>query len=205
MTNKAKLGNIKYVDINNDSVLDGKDVVLLADGTPKWSFGFNNTFKYKGFDLTIYIYGLIGRKVQNGYSSFLNPTALADNIYPSNAITDIKNVWSGDNPKGIYPGLSDNSNPYNGSNPTSNPYPYNTISNDFWLMDGSFACIKNITLGYTLPGSLVKKLSINSVRIYVDIQNLYVLTKYKGIDPETSDVNPYPQAISTTFGLNLSF
>jgi TonB-dependent starch-binding outer membrane protein SusC len=205
MTNRPSFGNIKYVDQNKDGKLDAKDVVLLADGTPKWSFGFDNKFKYKGFDLDIYIYGLLGRTISNGYRNFLSPVGLADNIYPSNTITEVKDVWSSDNPEGIYPGLSNSSNPYDGSNPTHNTAPNNTIYNDFWLVNGSFARIKNITLGYTIPERLTNKLTIKSVRFFIDVQNLYVFTKYKGIDPEVSDINPYPQALSTSFGLNVTF
>lgn len=205
MTLRPTFGQIKYVDQNGDGKLDEKDVVLLADGTPKWSFGFDNKFKYKGFDLDIYIYGMLGRKVPNGYRNFLSPTGIADNIYPYNTITDIKDVYSNDNPDGIYPGYSNSGNPYDASNPTTNVAPNNTITNDFWLVNGSFARIKNITLGYTLPETLLTKLNVNSVRLYIDVQNVYVFTKYKGIDPEVSDINPYPQALSTSFGLNITF
>ncbi|MFC2138601.1 SusC/RagA family TonB-linked outer membrane protein [Bacteroidota bacterium] len=205
MSARPVFGNIKYVDQNNDGLLDENDVVLLADRTPKWSFGFNNTFNYKGFDLNIYIYGLLGRELQNGYTSFLSPVGISDAIYPSNTIIEIQDVWSSDNPEGIYPGLSESSNPYNGSNPSSNEYPYNSITNDFWLVDGSFARLKNIALGYTLPNKLINKTPISSLRVYIDLQNLYVFTKYKGIDPEISDINPYPQVFSKTFGLNITF
>lgn len=205
MGQRPLLGNIKYIDNNKDGKLDEKDVVMLADGTPKLNFGFNNTFRFMSFDLNIYMYGMLGRKNPNGYRNFLNPTGIADKIYPYNTIADIKNVWSSDNPNGIYPGLSESSNPYNGANPVSNVAPYNSIANDFWLVDGSFARIKNITFGYTLPDKLVRKLTIRTARVYIDFQNVYVLTKYKGIDPEVSDVNPYPQALSTSFGLNATF
>ncbi len=216
MSARPIFGNIKYKDVNGfdengeltgepDGKLDGADVVLLADGTPKWSFGINNTFRYMGFDFSIYIYGLLGREIPNGYRNFLSPIGISDAIYPSNTITDIKDVWSSDNLEGIYPGLSESSNPYNGANPTNNQSPYNTIYHDFWMADGSFARLKNITLGYSLPGSLINKIKINSFRIYIDLQNLYVFTKYKGIDPEVSDVNPYPQVFSTTFGVNIAF
>jgi TonB-linked SusC/RagA family outer membrane protein len=194
---QMELGNIKYVDMNNDGLLNLEDVVMLDDGIPDWTLGLNNTFRFKGFDLNVYMYGMIGRKAYNGYRNFLNPTAISDKIYPYNTITDIKDVWSADNREGIYPALSQNSNPFNGSNPTA--------TNDFWLMDASFLRIKNITVGYNLPQKLLTALHLGSVRAYIDLQNLYVFTKYKGIDPELSDVNPYPQALSTTFGVNVSF
>ncbi len=196
MTSKAQLGNIKYVDVNNDGVMDVEDVVMLDDGIPDWSLGLNNIFKYKGFDLNIYFYGLLGRKDYNGYRNFLSPTGIADGIYPYNTITEIKDVWSSDNPEGIYPGLSENSNAISGNN---------QAGNDFWLMDANFVRLKNITLGYSLPQHWLSKIYVGSVRIYADLQNLYVFTKYKGIDPELSDVNPYPQALSITFGGSVSF
>ena len=73
------------------------------------------------------------------------------------------------------------------------------------MLDGSFARIKNITIGYSLPEKWINKISMKSVRVYADFQNVYVLTKYKGIDPELSDINPYPQVFSTTFGVNVTF
>jgi len=197
MAANAQLGQIKYVDVNGDGLLNEKDVVLLDNGIPDWTLGLNNTFRFKGFDLNVYIYGMLGRKANNGYRNYLNPTAIADKIYPYNTITDIKDVWSSDNQEGIYPGISQNSNPYNGLNPAG--------TNDFWLMEASFLRVKNITLGYNLPQTLLSALRLGSVRAYVDAQNLFVFTKYKGIDPELSDVNPYPQALSLTFGLNVSF
>jgi TonB-linked SusC/RagA family outer membrane protein len=210
MTATPQLGNIKYVDINNDGLLDEKDVVMLDDGITNWSLGLNNIFRYKGFDLNIYIYGLLGRKAYNGYRTFLSPVGISDDIYPYNTITDIKDVWSSDNMEGIYPGLSESSNPFNGSNPAS--------VNDFWLMDAGFVRVKNITLGYSLPQAWLSKIRLSTVRIYADLQNLFVYTKYKGIDPELSDirpstiqgvfqsdVNPYPQALSMTIGLNVAF
>ncbi len=199
MANRSqmKLGNVKYVDVNGDGLLNAEDVVLLDDGIPDWSLGLNNTFRFNGFDLNIYMYGMLGRKAYNGYRTFLDPTAIADKIYPYNTITDIKDAWSGDNMDGIYPGLSNTSNPFSGSNPTS--------TNDFWLMNANYLRIKNVTLGYTLPQKVLSALKLKTIRIYADFQNLYVFTKYKGIDPELSDVNPYPQALSTTFGVNVSF
>jgi TonB-linked SusC/RagA family outer membrane protein len=197
MTTNAQMGNIKYVDVNKDGLLDEKDVVMLDDGIADWSLGLNNIFKYKGIDLNIYIYGLLGRKAYNGYRNFLSPTGIMDDIYPYNTITGIKDVWSSDNPEGIYPGVSESSNAYNGNNPTS--------TNDFWLMDAGFVRLKNITLGYSLPQAWLSPIRLASVRIYADVQNLYVYSKYKGIDPELSDVNPYPQALSMTFGLSVAF
>ena len=132
-------------------------------------------------------------KHSTGTAAFLNPTGISDDIYPYNTITDIKDVWSSDNPEGIYPGLSQSSNPYQRKQSGAGKPISRRI--DFWLMDAGFVRLKNITLGYSLPQAWLSKIRLSSIRIYADVQNLYVFTKYKGIDPELDDVNPYPQAL----------
>ncbi len=206
----ANLGNVKYLDLNNDGKLDSKDVVKLGNTDPKWGFGLENIFRYKKIDLNIYIYGYIKRWAYYGYNPYQvgTPTVpsntapvITANIIPpiatgtpSNTLTSIKNIWSSDNPNGTLPGIA--SDAYAGSNPAQ--------ITDFDLQDASFARIKNITLGYTLSLNRIKKY-ITSARIYIDLQNVAVLSKYKGFDPEYSNINPYPQAFITSVGINLTF
>ena len=105
-------------------------------------------------------------------------------------------IWTAENPTGDLPGIA--SNPYSGSNPTG--------THDFYLEKASFVRLKNITLGYRLPDKLWgNRKFIQSARIFVDVQNLAVFSNYNGYDPEFTEVNPYPQALSTTFGVNLKF
>jgi TonB-linked SusC/RagA family outer membrane protein len=214
----AFLGNVIYVDQNNDSILNIEDVVKLGNLDPKWSFGMGNTFTYKGFDLNIYFYGFLKRKALFGYapggpSAYTGSTAYKISIAnPGNVMATVKDIWSTDNPDGIYPGVA--TNPYSGNNPASNNHlntefdiysvDYYAISSDFYLRDASFVRLKNISLGYTIPASRFIK-QIASARIFVNLENVAVFTEYEGFDPEYADVNPYPQAVSTTFGVNVTF
>jgi hypothetical protein len=177
-----------------------------------------NTFTFKGFDLNIYVYGFLKRKALFGYapggpSAYTGSTSYKISIAnPGNVLTTIKDVWSTDNPDGIYPGVA--TNPYSGNNPASNNHlntqfdtysgDYYAISSDFYLRDASFIRLKNISFGYTVPTAKFIK-QISSARLYVNLENLAVFTKYEGFDPEYADVNPYPQAMSTTFGIDVTF
>ncbi|MEO8405099.1 MAG: SusC/RagA family TonB-linked outer membrane protein [Chitinophagaceae bacterium] len=186
----AKLGNVIYVDQNNDGVLDVKDVVALGNRDPKWIFGMANRLSFKNFDLNIFIYGKLKQYMDNNYSGFYAASRLAvpDAL---NTLVGIRDVWTADNPTGTLPGIA--SNPYGGSNPSG--------SNDFYQQNVNFLRLRNITLGYTFA---TKKI-IHSARVFVDVQNVGVWTNYKGYDPEITEANPYPQALSTTFGVNINF
>lgn len=186
----AKLGNIIYVDVNNDGKLDINDVVALGNRDPKWIFGLGNTFSYKNFDLNIFMYGRIKQYIANNLSGFYAPgrIAVAD---AQNTLTDIKKVWSAGNPGGTLPGVA--ADAYSGSNPSG--------ANDFYQQNVNFLRIRNISLGYILNTKKV----FHSVRLFVDVQNLALFTNYKGYDPEITESNPYPQNLSSTIGVNINF
>lgn len=94
------------------------------------------------------------------------------------------------------PGIA--TNPYDSSNPTG--------TNDFYLMNGSYVKLKNVTLGYSLPKSVFTASKfIQGARFFIDAQNVTTFTGYKGFDPELGTDNPYPQALSLSFGFNLNF
>lgn len=194
----ARPGNIIYEDVNADGVLDANDVVRLGNSTPKWLFGFGNKFTYKGFDLDIFIYGRFGSYQLNDLAPFYAPGRIG---VPQglNTLVDIKDVWSNDNPDGIYPGVA--ADAYTGSNPSGN--------NNFFRKNVNFARVRNITLGYTFKSNKV----IRQARVFVDFQNVFLFTNYDGFDPELTQTlsnvqptpNPYPPALSSTVGVNLTF
>jgi TonB-linked SusC/RagA family outer membrane protein len=209
----AYLGTIRYVDQNGDGLLDENDVVQIGNIDPKWSVGFGNTLTFVGFDLNFYFYGYLKRASLFGYrpggvSSTTGSTQYSISVDPpGNVQTTIMDVWTSDNINGIYPGVA--SDLYAASNPSSNTHlpssnQFYNIKDDFYLRDASFLRLKNVTLGYTLPVKNILN-AIHSVRFYVDLQNVWVITKYEGFDPEYSDLNPYPEAFSTTFGVNVTF
>lgn len=186
----AKPGNVIYADQNNDGKLDVNDVVALGYRDPKWILGLGNTFSYKNFDLNVFMYGRLKQYMSNNYAGFYTASriAVAD---AQNTLVGIKDVWSADNPTGTLPGIA--ANPYAGSNPAGNT--------DFFQQNVNYLKIRNVTLGYTLNA----KKFIRSARLFVDLQNLATFTNYKGYDPELSEANPYPQALSTTIGVNINF
>ena len=192
----ANVGNIKYVDVNGDNVLDSKDVVKLGNKNPRWFAGLGNTFSYKGFDLNFYFYGAFGRKKSRG--QIPDAAAIGNNgSAPGNTYVSIINgVWNSQNGTGWMPGIA--TNPYDSSNPSG--------TNDFYLMNGSYVKLKNVTLGYSLPQSVFANSKfIQGARFFIDAQNVATFTGYKGFDPELTTDNPYPQAVSLSFGFNLNF
>lgn len=192
----ANVGNIKYVDVNGDNVLDSKDVVKLGNKRPRWFAGLGNTLSYKGFDLNFYFYGSFGNKKSRGQlpdaSALGNSGSAPGNTY----IAVLNEVWNSQNGTGWMPGIA--TNPYDSSNPTG--------TNDFYLMNGSYVKLKNVTLGYSLPKSVFTASKfIQGARFFIDAQNVTTFTGYKGFDPELGTDNPYPQALSLSFGFNLNF
>ncbi len=190
------LGNIIYKDQNKSGSLGPDDVVKLGYFSPAWTFGFGNKFTYKNFDLNIFMYGSLHQYLNNNLAGFFSPARIAGTS-GQNVLQDIKNAWSNDNPTGTLPGFAPN--PYDGSNPSAN--------NNFYAKNVNFMRIKDLVLGYTVNTPRI----IRSARFFLDFQNLAMLTNYKGFDPELAGVpgggegNPYPEALSTTIGVNINF
>jgi TonB-linked SusC/RagA family outer membrane protein len=203
----ANVGNIRYVDLNNDNVLDSKDVVKLGNTTPRWMIGLGNTWNWKGFDLNVYFYGALGfKKFVGSYNSGTGRTygqiPVAANLgnqgnAPRNTYTAVMtDVWNSMNGQGWMPGIA--TNPYDAINPSG--------TNDFYLQNGSYVKLKNITLGYTLPRSLFARSKfIMGAHFFIDAQNVATITSFDGFDPELAEGNPYPQALSLSLGCNLNF
>lgn len=192
----AKPGNIRYIDQNGDGVLDIKDVKKIGNRTPRWMVGLGNTLSYKGFDLNFYFYGAFGYKKYRGQipdaAIVGNYETAARNTYTT-LMTD---VWNSQTGTGWMPGIA--TNVYDSANPSG--------TNDFHWLDGSYVKLKNVTLGYTLPRSVYTANScVKDVRFFIDAQNVCTITNYKGFDPELSTDNPYPQALSLSFGVNIDF
>lgn len=184
-------GNLKYVDINKDGKLDGDDVVKLGCTDPKLNFGFGTTVRYKGFDLTIGTYGAIGMLTKDSwaYTNLEYMTKVNQSIY-------VKEAWSTFNPTGTRVGIKPDAGI---SKPADDDY---TMQKTWYLR------LKNITLGYTIPKNwLVKNNLLQDARIFVDAQNIGLLTNYEGFDPEMelNNSSPYPIPYSISMGVNIKF
>lgn len=212
--NGVWVGDFMYEDRNNDGKIDEEDRSYIGNPEPKFSFGINNNFTYKNFDLNIFLNGAYGNKIYNmlreTYTSPMKNSGLLKEATKI-AIIGLKN------PEGS---ASDISNVYV-TNPdasvqrihVTDANTNNRISNRF-VEDGSFLRIKNISIGYTLPKKLLSKYQIENLRVYVNVQNLYTFTNYSGYDPEVGsydvllrniDNARYPSQRIYTFGLNVSF
>jgi TonB-linked SusC/RagA family outer membrane protein len=192
-----KPGDIKYTDISGpDGVPDGKitpdyDRVLLGGSMPRFLFGGNINLAYKGFDISLVFQGvgkqnsrIIPEMVQPFFSGWTNAPQIIDGNYWSTYNTDAENL------KAKYPRLS-----YVGAE--NNNYEMS----DFWLFNGAYLRLKNITLGYTLPKNVVEKIRLKDIRIFASASDLFSLDHYpKGWDPEVS----YTSYISKSFNVGLS-
>jgi hypothetical protein len=206
-------GDLKFKDLNGDGIITEKDRKYLVSPIPDFQLGLGNTFKYKGIDLNIFFSANIGNKVVNemringeypstqfGFLRSLKNYAALALIDSTGSASDVNNVYV-TNPNTTIVGLRHS----NGSN-------QNQRFSDKFVEDGSFIRCKNITLGYTFPKELLDKLHLNNLRMYANVTNAFLITKYKGLDPEVGSWNPlragidngfYPQSRTITLGINL--
>jgi TonB-linked SusC/RagA family outer membrane protein len=185
-------GDVRFVDVDGNGVINDDDRTDIGNGMPKWSFGINFNASWKNFDISMMWQGTAGNDV-------FDATRRTDITY-SNLPSWMLDRWTGAG--------------------TSNKIPRfvlgdskNWVSSDLYVHDGSYLRLKNIQLGYTLPEKLTQKMMISSLRFFVAAENLFTFTKYQGFDPEISssatslgvDYGVYPQARSWTVGVNLAF
>ena len=219
-TNTTYVGDLKFKDVNGDGIIDENDKTDLGSPFPKFTFGFNNTFRYRNFDLNVFINGAIGGKIGN----YMKKKLTAMNSAWSNQLIDVvgrahltasdgdlSGRWFDDisrvvvtNPNALLPRASLN-NP-NGNDVWSSRY----------IEDGSYVRLKSITLGYTFDRKLIERIGLTNLRLSLNATNLFTITGYDGYDPEVgiSTANPnvynldngrYPSPTSVSLALDVSF
>ncbi len=217
--NTTYVGDIKYKDVNGDGVIDENDKTNIGSPLPKFTFGWNNTFVYKNFDLNIFINGSVGNKVGN----YMKMKLTHMNSPWTNQLTNVQSRtrlqpkdgnysewWYNDIANVITTGVS--SMPRAAINDPND--------NDAWssryIEDGSYVRLKAITLGYTFDAKLIKKIGLTNLRLTLNATNLLTITGYDGYDPEIGvstasnnvyglDNGRYPSPTSVTLGVNVSF
>ncbi len=195
-TNAAP-GDIRFVDTDGNGVVNALDRVYLGSAIPKVYFGGNFNATYHNFDLSFFLQGNAGNKVYNGvYRDLMG-------MQYSNSHVDALNFWSPSNPTTNVP------------RPIIGDPNANNRDSDRYLENGSYVRLQNAQIGYSLPSSLLAKVKgVSNVRVYVSGQNIFLISKYKGLDPDFSsdglfsrgfDYGSYPNPRSILIGLQAGF
>lgn len=182
------LGRIRYVNMNDDNVIDEKDRTWLGSDYPKFIGGLNIALNYRQFDLSMFFSGMVRDAWNNSkfYTDFFQ-------LWTGNHSTNLLNAW-------------DKDANFNSSIPALTSVNLNDEgrSSDYFIEDGSYIKLKNLQVGYTLPKSVADKLKIQNLRFYLQAQDLFTITGYSGADPEGLGY-PYPLPRTVTFGFNIGF
>ncbi|HET8827949.1 MAG TPA: TonB-dependent receptor [Pelobium sp.] len=188
----AQPGDIKFVDVTDDGIINDEDKTKIGDPFPDFTMGYNLNLSYKGFDFNTFLYASVGNDIYRAYER---------NLAMTNKFRSVLARWTGEG----------------STNDANNPrYSFidantNTRASDRYVEDGTFVKIKDLQVGYTLPKSLINSKVINRIRIYGQVKNLYTFTKYSGYDPEIAggifesgiDRGAYPQARTFSLGLDI--
>ncbi|MCE7067904.1 TonB-dependent receptor [Dyadobacter sp. CY326] len=193
---QIKPGDVRFVDLNSDGIVDDQDRTIIGSPQPKINYGFSAGANYKGLDFTLFFVGVGGVSIYNA-----DRMQGLDASYPFNLYADALNSWSKEGSSNTIPRVSIN-------NANRNYRP-----SDLFVEKGDFLRLKNLTLGYTIPKTAASKLKMSQARIYVTGQNLITFTKYSGLNPELGYVNgqlnvdyaQYPLARTWTIGATISF
>ncbi|MGI4873567.1 MAG: SusC/RagA family TonB-linked outer membrane protein [Janthinobacterium lividum] len=199
---KAQPGDIKFRDLNGDNVIDTKDIGVIGNPFPNFTYGMLNTFGYKNFSLSVTLQGSQGNDVLYGADRYtFNSPGQA------NARTNMLGRWHSP------------TDPGDGRTPraTGNANQLSQTFSSYFVYDASFLRVRNVTLRYNLPSEWAAKANLQSVGVYASAQNLYTFTKYFGYNPEANnygntttptygvDQGSYPMARTITLGIQAGF
>lgn len=212
-------GALKLKDLNGDSVITGADRTIIGDPNPIYTGGLNQQFTYKNFDLSIFINWSVGGQVMNA-----NKIEFTNSYTPwANGLSELDGRWRTINDQGELVTDLDQLKALNANATMWLPMPFKSGNNAFllhsWAIeDASYLRINNITFGYTFPKAKLRRMGIQSLRVYATANNVGVITGYSGYDPEVStrnragqlpspnvDYSAYPRSRSFIFGINAGF
>ena len=189
-------GDLVYEDRNGDGEITPLDKTWIGNANPKFTFGMTNNFSWKGLNLNILITGSYGNDIFN--ASRIETEGMASG---NNQTTTVLRRWR-------IPGQQ--TDVFRSDNPS-----WNVKNSTYWVEDGSYLKVKNITLSYDITSPKLKRINITRIQPYVSLQNFITWTNYSGYDPEVSqsesatqmgiDWGTYPNVRTVVVGLNLTF
>ena len=185
-TGTPQRGDLKYRDLDGSNSVDSRDRQVLGSYFPKINFGLNLSVQYKDFDLSALLQGAAdvkGMPVPEIRYAFYNGGKVTEKHLDR---------WTESNPNASYPRLSMKDSK-------------NRVTSSFWVQDASYAKLRNLQVGYTLPKQWTAKYGISRLRIYSSIDNLFTITSFDGVDPEAVSGNYYPLTRNYSFGVNVTF
>lgn len=189
---EATPGDIRFVDVNGDGVINSDDRTDLGSAIPVATMGFNIQLEYKNFDFSAYSFASVGNEMVRNYER---------NLSDLNKLSYTLDRWTGEGTSNTVPKVT--------TAATSNG-----VFSDYFVEDASFIRLQTVQLGYSLNSKFLEKLKIQKIRMYAMANNLVTLTKYRGFDPAASSGDPigggidygfYPQARTLILGLNVNF
>lgn len=201
LSGHQEVGDLKYKDVNGDGVITNDDRTIVGQNQPDITWGISQQIQYKNFDLSAFVYGEWGDDFYLVNAS----QGGAGRSYVGNVLGYWRNRWR--SPE----------DPGNGKVPRAATTENLTTPSTFWLFNANFWRLRNVTLGYTLPNSLLEKIGgLRSVRVYASGENLFTKDHYYGISqtgassnsptaPGMEDTNTYPMSRSIVFGVNINF
>ncbi|AKD58849.1 TonB-dependent receptor [Spirosoma radiotolerans] len=193
------VGRFRYADTNGDGRITDDDRTFLGNPNPKFSYGLNLGATYKGFDFSMFLYGVSGNKIWNNLKWWHD---FSSSFYSAKSHTALYDSWTPDHHDAKAP-----------IQETVGSFSTASVPNSYFVENGGYLRARNVQLGYTLPANTLQKLGVGRLRVYVQAANLFTITKYSGLDPELTgnttsfgiDTGAYPNQRQYLFGINLSF
>ncbi|MDC6366790.1 MULTISPECIES: TonB-dependent receptor [Flavobacteriaceae] len=198
------VGRFRYRDVNGDDQINDDDRTFIGSPHPDFTYGINLNLGYRNWDFSAFLSGVSGKDAYNYSKIFQDfPT-----FFNANRSTRVLDSWTPNNTDAILPALS------------STIVNNETSPNSYFVEDASYLRLKNIQIGYTLPDSILEKIGVDNIRLYVQASNLFTITDYNGLDPEIPiiirngavdnltqgvDVSATPLTQIFTFGTNFKF
>lgn len=200
-------GDIKYRDINGDGRINNLDLTVIGNALPDYIFGWNNSFSFKNFELVVLIQGV------QGYDLF-NAARVRLERPGEGTSRALLNRWTPDNQNTDVPAFTNQSTRAAAALTSRVSVGDSRVSR--WVEDASYIRLKNVTLAYNVPVSLIQRIGLTRLRAYVTGTNVFTITDYTGYDPEISSFNTsdatlgvdfgsYPTSRTVTFGVDLTF